>query len=131
LKRITDVREKVTKCQRSTYFPENNLTPEQMQFFDGFGADLCRSWDVLYHHSSSQQAPEAARDIMTAGILQDLRTPGGLYSDSGQDNVNAVDGPGVMALDAQLVDGQISLDQYGGIGNWLFNDWENGNGNLW
>jgi hypothetical protein len=125
LKRMTDVRDKVVKLQRSTYFPENNLTTEQMQFFDGFGSDLCRSWDVLFvnENSSTQQA---TRDLMTAGILQDLRTPGGIYTESGV----AVDGHAGMSLDAPLMD--ISLDQYGGIGNWLFNDWEiQGGGTLW
>jgi len=66
------------------------------------------------------------RDIMTAGILHDLRTPGGLYSDAGQDSGTVVDGTGSMGIDAQLLDAQVSLDQYGGIGNWLFSDWENG-----
>jgi hypothetical protein len=131
LKRITDVRDKVTKSQRSTYFPENNLTPEQMQFFDVFGAVLCRSWDVLYHNSNTQQQPSAARDLLTAGILQDLRTPGGLYAESPQEPGAAVDEASTIALGTQLLDGQVSMDQYGGIGNWLFNDWENGNGAFW
>lgn len=130
LKRTTDVRDKVTKSQRSTSFPENNLTPEQMQFFDSFGADLCRCWDVLYHNSNTQHQPSAARDIMTAGILQELRTPGGLYAESPQES-SGIDGSTAMGLDAQLLDGQVSLDQYGGIGNWLFNDWEHGNGAFW
>ncbi|TLD35417.1 hypothetical protein E2P81_ATG11536 [Venturia nashicola] len=130
LKRITDVRDKVTKSQRSTYFPENNLTPEQMQFFDSFGADVCRSWDVLYHNSDTQHQPSAARDIVTAGILQELRTPGGLYAESLQEGPG-IDGSNTMGLDAQLLDGPVSLDQYGGIGNWLFNDWEHGNGAFW
>jgi hypothetical protein len=127
LKRITDVRDKVTQCQRSTYFPENNLTPEQLQLFEAFGPDLCRSWEVL-HVSGSNSLQPAARDLMTAGILQDLRTPGGLYPEQGQEQHNGnIDGQ----LDTALLDAQASLDQYGGIGNWLFNDWEMQGGALW
>jgi hypothetical protein len=129
LKRMTDVKEKVTKCQRSTYFPENNLKPEQTHFFDAFGSDLCRSWDVLFVNESSSVQP-ATRDLMTAGILQDLRTPGGVYVESGHEQAGSLDGQAGMSLDAPLMD--ITLDQYGGIGNWLFSDWEiQGGGSLW
>jgi hypothetical protein len=125
LKRMTDVKEKLTKCQRSTYFPENNLTPEQMHYFDGFGPDLCRTWDVLFVDESSSAQP-ATRDLMTAGILQDLRTPGVIYAESGEQS-GGLEGQAGISLDAPLLD--MSLDQYGGIGNWLFSDWEiQGNG---
>ncbi|KAF2417643.1 hypothetical protein EJ08DRAFT_703357 [Tothia fuscella] len=130
LKRMTDVRDKVTHCQRSTYFPENNLTPEQMQYFNSFGPDLCRSWDVLHVGGNNTLQP-ATRDLMTAGILQDLRTPGALYPDQTQDPAGVLDGHGGTPLDPSLLNGQITLDQYGGIGNWLFNDWEIQGGALW
>ncbi|KAF2399460.1 hypothetical protein EJ06DRAFT_478378 [Trichodelitschia bisporula] len=120
LNKLTIVRDKVTKTQRSTYFPENNLTPEQIQFFDNFGTDLCRSWSVLYDTSSTQ--PSAARDLMTAGILQDLRTPGGLYSEPIAGS--AVEG--TMPLEEHMLHPQLSMDQYSGIGNWLFNDVDSG-----
>jgi hypothetical protein len=115
LKRITDVKARVVKCQRSSYFPENNLTAEQMQLFDGFGPDLCRSWNVLYPGTSSQQS---TRDLMTAGILTDLG-----YTDTAQGGPES-NGVDDISFDAQLLDSQWSLDPYRGVGNWLFNDWQ-------
>lgn len=114
LKRLNDVKARVMKCQRNSYFPENNLSPEQIQFFDGFGPDLCRSWNVLYPGTSSQQS---TRDLMTAGILTDL------YTETAHEGAetNGVDD---ISFDAQLLDPQWSLDPYRGVGNWLFNDWQ-------
>lgn len=114
LKRLNDVRSRVLKCQRSSYFPENNMSTEQMQFFEGFGPELCRGWNVLYPGASSQQH---TRDLMTAGILTDL------YTETAQEGAetNGVDD---ISFDAQLLDPQWSLDPYRGVGNWLFNDWQ-------
>ena len=114
LKRLNDVKSRVLKCQRSSYFPENNMSPEQMHFFEGFGPDLCRGWNVLYPGASSQQS---TRDLMTAGILTDL------YTETAQEgaDTNGVDD---ISFDAQLLDPQWSLEPYRGVGNWLFNDWQ-------
>ena len=90
------------------------MSPEQMHFFEGFGPDLCRGWNVLYPGASSQQS---TRDLMTAGILTDL------YTETAQEgaDTNGVDD---ISFDAQLLDPQWSLEPYRGVGNWLFNDWQ-------
>jgi Fungal specific transcription factor domain len=136
LKNLADVREKVTKGPRGSLFPENNLTVDQTQFFNSFGGDLCRAWDVLYHGTNNAQQPQT-RDLMTAGILQDLRTPGSMYPDPAPEHAQPDTQTGMvtqpnLSLDASILDtaGVVNLDTYGGIGNWLFNDWHNA-GTLW
>lgn len=122
--RSSDVREAASKRQRLNSFPENNLTEEQRHFFEGFGPDLCRQWDVLYDGTDATQP--ATRDLMTAGILQDLRTPGSMFNGSTRDmnDSSALDKGDNMQLASAFLGNQDGFDQYSGIGNWLFNDWD-------
>lgn len=62
---------------------------------------------------------------MTAGILQDLRTPGSLFAGSGREmDSSALDTRDNIQLASAFLGNQDGFDQYGGIGNWLFNDWD-------
>lgn len=128
LKNLREVREKVTRGSQATTFPENNLTQDQIQYFDSFGSDICRVWHVLFHGMNTQHSQ--TRDLMTAGILQDLRTPGSLMADndSNSDQMLQINGQTTLPFGMQALAPGINLDQYGGIGNWLFNmgDWDNG-----
>lgn len=119
----SDVRDAATKRQRLNSFPENNLTEDQRQFFELFGPDLCREWDVLFENAGTDARQPAARDLVTAGILQDLRTPGSVY---GQNDNIALDTRDNIQLANAFLGNQDAggFDQYGGIGNWLFNDWD-------
>lgn len=121
----SDVREAATKRQRLNSFPENNLTDEQRQFFAPFGPDLCRQWDVLFEGGDASQP--GTRDLMTAGILQDLRAPGAMFAGSSGMNGRemALDTRDNIQLASAFLGGaEGGFDQYGGIGNWLFNDWD-------
>ena len=128
LKNLKEVKEKVTRGQQASPFPENNLTPEQIHYFDGFGSDICRFWHVLYNGMNTQHSQ--TRDLMTAGILQDLRTPGSLVADndSSSDQMLHMNGQSSLTFGMQTLTPGMSVDQYGGIGNWLFNmnDWDRG-----
>ena len=124
MKASSDVREAASKRQRLNSFPENNLTEDQRHFFDGFGPDLCRQWDVLYDSSDATQP--ATRDLMTAGILQDLRTPGSMFNGSTRDltEASAIDTRDNIQLASAFLGNQDGFDQYSGIGHWLFNEWD-------
>ncbi len=128
LKNLQEVKEKVTRGQQTSLFPENNLTPEQIQYFDSFGSDTCRFWHVLYSGIDTQHSQ--TRDLMTAGILQDLRAPGSIFADNetNGDQIPHMNGQPALPFGIQNVAPGVSLDQYGGIGNWLFNmnDWDGG-----
>jgi len=126
LKNLSDVREAAGKRQRLNSFPENNLTEEQRHFYEPFGPHLCRQWDVLYDGTDASQP--ATRDLMTAGILQDLRTPGSVFNGGGStrdlNDTSALDTRDNIQLASAFLGNQEGFDQYGGIGNWLFNDWD-------
>lgn len=150
LKTLADVRSKITRRQRSTYFPDNNLTEDQAQFFADFGPDLAREWNVLYGsqshrcgngnmpHESNRQV--ATRDLMTAGILSDLQTqnqaqgPGPAEDGAGgrgvlptgmtPDAATATANNGSSMFPEPLLDAVPTTFDYDGIGNWLFNDWD-------
>ncbi|KAF1809370.1 hypothetical protein P152DRAFT_403475 [Eremomyces bilateralis CBS 781.70] len=146
LKTLADVRSKISGRQKSTYFPDNNLTEDQAQFFVDFGPDLAREWNVLYgsqsHRCGNGNMPDesnrqvATRDLMTAGILSDLQTQaqGAAPADdvsagrgllpTGMAPDEAANGASGMYHQEPLLDSVPTTFDYDGIGNWLFNDWD-------
>lgn len=78
---------------------------------------------MLFEDAGIDETHPAARDLMTAGILQDLRTPGSMY---GQNDNLALDTLDNIQLASAFLGNPDAggFDQYGGIGNWLFNDWD-------
>ena len=139
IRTLTEVRDYVTKRARLGHLPENNLTPEQSAFFEEFGPDLCRQWNILHTGVHNRQYAVTNTDMMTAGILQDLRTPGGLspapdgrlvqplgtFGDVQGMNANPNPNAGVR-VEPPVPEQDALMEQYGGIGNWLLADWDNG-----
>ncbi|OAX78986.1 hypothetical protein ACJ72_06702 [Emergomyces africanus] len=116
-----------------------SLTPEQLTCFSGFGTDLCRLGEViLTPHIQDLLGPRgmddgqysrSASDMMTAGILAELKTPISTPA--------ALDGylplatvrehhqmHNVAGGDTVDITDDILCGQYAGIGNWLLKDWD-------
>jgi hypothetical protein len=135
LKHLMDVREKVLQRPTLGVFPEMNLPPTTAQFFADFGPDLCRMWHPI-HRCLPQTTKIAPRELETAGILQGLRAP----ADQGVDMEMATN----AAIQQQMMQRQVTAaganleptllqpqewdGPYGGIGNWLMIDWDQGLG---
>ncbi|KAF2018100.1 hypothetical protein BU24DRAFT_432591 [Aaosphaeria arxii CBS 175.79] len=135
LKHLFEVREKVTQRPSLGAFPDFSFPATTQQFFSDFGPDLCRMWHPIF-----QQLPQtssiAPRELETAGILQGLRTPNTQPIDL-DINANTVDqqqqllgnpAVGGAALEPTLLQPQEWFGTYGGIGNWLMVDWDQGFG---
>jgi hypothetical protein len=129
-----DVREKVTQHPPLGDFPDVNLPNTTLEFFSNFGPDLCRMWHPIQQHVP-QTTAIAPRELETAGILQGLRTPATQPIELDM-NANAIaqqqmlgnQVPGGATLEPTLLQPQEWFQPYGGIGNWLMVDWDQGFG---
>ncbi|KAF2108209.1 hypothetical protein BDV96DRAFT_285317 [Lophiotrema nucula] len=137
LKHLMDVREKVTQHPPLGQFPDINLPQTTLQFFSDFGPDLCRMWHPILERLPQPPAPIAPRELETAGILQGLRTPGNPTLDldmsantaaAQQQILNNQYAAGGVSLEPTLLQPQEWLGPYGGVGNWLMVDWDQGFG---
>ncbi|ORY05580.1 hypothetical protein BCR34DRAFT_44518 [Clohesyomyces aquaticus] len=135
LKHLMDVREKVLQRPSLGQFPDVNLPNTTLQFFTDFGPDLCRMWHPI-HQRLPHNTTIAPRELETAGILQGLRTPAAppLDLDLGSSSTaqhqmlgNQV-ASGAGSLEPTLLQPQEWFGPYGGIGNWLMVDWDQGIG---
>ncbi len=129
LQNITDA---VTKRVRSDHPPLMGLSVDQHCLFTVFGADLCQEWAYIMENAFEKhtrrpdhgQYRSTTSDLMTAGILADLKTPSATPALDPQvslpvlfDNQLAYyDGVGT-GLDAPI------NGHYEGIGNWLLASW--------
>lgn len=131
LQNLTDA---VTKQTRSNHPPLMDLSMDQHSLFDVFGAELCREWEYIMKNAFEKhvrrpghgQYRSTTSDLMTAGILAELKTP----------SVTPVPDPAValpMAFDqhvgyyggavAGLGFDDPTNGHYEGIGNWLLANW--------
>ncbi|OJD14069.1 hypothetical protein AJ78_05546 [Emergomyces pasteurianus Ep9510] len=140
LNALRSMKEEASKTPRHEEFQVlGSLTPEQLTCFSGFGTDLCRLGEVILtpriqdllgpRRIDDDQYSRSASDMMTAGILAELKTPIStpaaldgylplatvlehhqMHSTAGGDTVDITD--------------DILCGQYAGIGNWLLKDWD-------
>ncbi|KAJ4294351.1 hypothetical protein N0V90_008041 [Kalmusia sp. IMI 367209] len=133
LKHLMDVREKVMQRPSLGQFPDVNLPAATAQFFSDFGPDLCRMW-IPIHQRLPQTTNIAPRELETAGILQGLRTPATQSIDLDittaalQQQVLHNQIVTEVALEPTMLQPQEWLGPYGGMGNWLMVDWDQGLG---
>lgn len=139
-----DAREKVTQRPTLGHFPDVNLPPTTLEFFSDFGPDLCRMRNAIYERLPQTSSIEP-RELETAGILQGLRTPAlpSLDLDLNANGIAQHQHP-QQQQQQQLLNNQILASEanmeptllqpqewfqpYGGIGNWLMVDWDQGFG---
>ncbi len=102
-------------------FPENNLTTEQAAFFDDFGSELCREWNVLCG-KGNVTAINTARDSSLGNFVSGSGLPN-LSTLPVTSSALAVDEPGLMLEqdDGQSFGNVVQdpLTQFGEIGDWL------------
>ncbi|KAL1952833.1 hypothetical protein VTO42DRAFT_4122 [Malbranchea cinnamomea] len=144
LKALQGMMEEISKLPRQTERPQqpNLLTLEEQTYFSGFGMDLCRLGDVIlspYNHdfpdssrrTDDDQCVRTVSDMMTAGILAELKAP--MDGPAGLDEylplAPLVDPQPATTQSASSGDGVEMTDdflcgQYEGIGNWLLRDWD-------
>ncbi|PSN68666.1 hypothetical protein BS50DRAFT_632570 [Corynespora cassiicola Philippines] len=135
LKHLMDVREKVTQRPPLGHFPDVSLSPTTAQFFSDFGPDLCRMWHPI-HQRLPQSTAMASRELETAGILQGLRTPAAqtidldisAQAEAQQQVLTSQMNAGGATVEPTLLQPQEWFGPYGGIGNWLMVDWDQGFG---
>jgi hypothetical protein len=133
-----DVREKVMQRPPLGQFPDVNLPSTTLQFFSDFGPHLCRMWTPIFERLP-QASSIAPRELETAGILQGLRTPTTQPINFNVDtNVAAQQdmfanqaGMADTMLEPTMLQPQEWFGPYGGIGNWLMMDWDQGTGCMW
>lgn len=143
LKALQGMMEEVSKLPRQNERPHQPslLTLDEQTYFSGFGMDLCRLGDVIlspYNHDfpdssrrpDDDQCARTVSDMMTAGILAELKAPGegaggtdeylplAPVIDSQHPAQTAPAGEGAEVSDEFL------YSQYEGIGNWLLRDWD-------
>jgi len=133
LKHLMDVREKIMQRPLLGVYPDMNLPHTTAQFFKDFGPDLCRMWHSIY-----QRQPQTTNiaEWETAGILQCLRAPANQHIDMDMATNAAIQqqmmnnqAPAAGAnLEPTLLQPQEWIGPYGGIGNWLMVDWDQGFG---
>jgi hypothetical protein len=121
------LKEKITTRQKTDYLYETQISPNQRDMFEDFGPDLCRQWAALWGEQTSRQS--SAQDLVTAGILNDLRTPAAVGYQIPREPTQEINsnGHGNIGMDneenewfsAQLMNAP-NWHEYGGIGNWLF-----------
>ena len=143
LKALQGMMEEVSKNPRQSERLQQPslLTLDEQTYFTGFGMDLCRLGDVIlspYNHDfpdssrrpDDDQCARTVSDMMTAGILAELKAPG--------DGAAGVDEylplapvidpqhPGQAAAGGEGADmsDEFLYGQYEGIGNWLLRDWD-------
>lgn len=130
-----DVREKVLQRPPLSRFPDCNIPHTTLQLFSDFGPDLCRMWHPIHQHMP-QTSSFATRDFETAGILQGLRTPGPqaleldieAHTTAIQQQQMFQAAAGGATMEPTLLQPQEWFGTYGGIGNWLMVDWDQGFG---
>ncbi|EEH04686.1 fungal specific transcription factor domain-containing protein [Histoplasma capsulatum G186AR] len=116
-----------------------SLAPEQLSYFSGFGTDLCRIGEaILTHHIQDllgprriydDQSSRSASDMMTAGILAELKTPiaGPTALDGYQPLATILEHHPMQSASSRVttdITGDIFCGQYAGIGDWLLKDWD-------
>ncbi|WEW59620.1 hypothetical protein PRK78_005098 [Emydomyces testavorans] len=132
LKVMQSMLDEAPKVVRSADRPQPTpLTPNQQACFSGFGTDLCRLGDVMlanYPHElvesgrpEDDQYARTVSDMMTAGILAELKTP--------MDATAAMDEYFPLATTQAVMGGDaahhdVMYDRYDGIGKWLLRDWD-------
>lgn len=126
LKHLIDVREKALQRPSLGAFPDVSLPPTTAHFFDDFGPELCSLWEPV-HARMPQNAGIAPRELETAGILQGLRTPAAQSVEMEVAMQAQMMGAQGQALEPTMLQPQEwNYGPYGGIGNWLVVDWNQG-----
>lgn len=131
LQNLTDA---VSKQTRSNHPPLMDLSIDQHSLFDVFGAELCREWEYIMKNAFEKhvrrpdhgQYRSTTSDLMTAGILADLKTPSATPAPD-----PTVPLPMVFDHHVGYYGGAVSglgFDEptnghYEGIGNWLLANW--------
>lgn len=141
-KALQSMVEEASKSSRNPDAPQPTpLTPDQQACFNGFGIDLCRLGEVILGsyprdvfgpgHADEDQYVRTVSDMMTAGILAELKTPmdPAAALDEYLPLATVVDPSTHAAMgggDAppDTVTDDILYGQYEGIGNWLLRDWD-------
>ena len=126
LNALQNIRDAVSKQAASGLpTPINGLSGEQHSFFECFGPHLCRQWaPIMSHRAPVRQADQGQynsteSDMMTAGILAELKTPAATPALERMP----------LAMSSQYGDADTGADEtllrspYEGIGNWLLSDW--------
>ncbi|KAK2871753.1 hypothetical protein FQN49_002865 [Arthroderma sp. PD_2] len=142
LKALQSMIDEAAKAARPIDKPQPTpLTADQQTTFCGFGTDLCRLGDVMlanYPHeiveSGRQEDDQYARtvsDMMTAGILAELKTPMDSTSvpvDEYLPLASVIDHNTQLAFGVEeptsVIPDEILYGQYEGIGNWLLRGWD-------
>ncbi|KAF2185587.1 hypothetical protein K469DRAFT_778634 [Zopfia rhizophila CBS 207.26] len=135
LKHLMDVREKVTQRPPLGHFPDTSFPPSTQEFFSDFGPDLCRMWHPI-HQRLPTATSIASRELETAGILQGLRIPAtqpveldmSVNSTAQQQMLANQETSAGATVEPTLLQPQEWFGPYGGIGNWLLVDWDQGFG---
>lgn len=142
LKALQSMIDETAKAARPSERPQPTpLTSDQQATFCGFGTDLCRLGDVMLAHyphdivdSGRQEDDQYARtvsDMMTAGILAELKTPMDSTSapvDEYLPLASVIDHNTQLAFGVEeptsIIPDEVLYGQYEGIGNWLLRGWD-------
>jgi hypothetical protein len=122
LRALQGIADEVAKMpQEDTMLPLTTLSNDEKSFFSMFGPSLSWAWDDLIagQHSrgvSGSQCQRTESEIMTAGILAELRTP--IASPA------AVDDHQQLSTFLEHQPDDLMHSQYDGVGNWLLKDWD-------
>ncbi|ODH39352.1 hypothetical protein ACO22_01920 [Paracoccidioides brasiliensis] len=134
------MKEEASKAPRhKDSHPLGSLTSEQMTCFSGFGTDLCRLGEAILaphiqgllgpRRADDNQRSRTASDMMTAGILAELKTP--ISTPAALDGylplATVLEHPPIHIAaggDTADITDDILCAQYEGIGNWLLKDWD-------
>ncbi|EER23101.1 hypothetical protein D8B26_004411 [Coccidioides posadasii str. Silveira] len=139
LKAMQSILDEAPKVARPPDRPQPTpLTPDQQACFSGFGTDLCRLGDVMlanYPHEmvesgrpEDDQYARTVSDMMTAGILAELKTPmdAAAALEEYLPLATVIDHNTQVAMggEATEITDEMLYNQYEGIGNWLLRDWD-------
>ncbi|KAM5456739.1 hypothetical protein MaudCBS49596_000980 [Microsporum audouinii] len=141
LKALQSMIDETAKAARTAERPQPTpLTTDQQATFCGFGTDLCRLGEVMLAHyphdivdTGRQEDDQYARtvsDMMTAGILAELKTPMDPASapvDEYLPLASVIDHNTQLAFGVEeptsIIPDEVLYGQYEGIGNWLLRGW--------
>ena len=126
LNALQNIRDAVSK-QAGSGLPTSiiGLSGEQHAFFECFGPHLCRQWAPIMsprapvRQSDQGQYNSTESDMMTAGILAELKTPAATPALERMP----------LAMSSHYGDADTGADEsllrssYEGIGNWLLSEW--------
>lgn len=139
LKAMQSMLEDAPKVMKQVDRPQPTpLTPDQQACFSGFGTDLCHLGDVMLANNPQELVdsgrPEddhycrTVSDMMTAGILAELKTPMDTAAalDEYLPLATVVDNntQAAMGGEAAATADDLIYNQYEGMGNWLLRDWD-------